>query len=382
MTTLTTPMESLSAGSPAASVVVSSHRGGVEVLNRFAVEWNELSDHAVEDQPFFRPDWIRAYLRAFEPQCKLLVVTARVAGRLVLILPLIDEIATFSKVPVRRLRAPVNGSSSRFDAVRRAGHDEEAAIVFTWQHLREMGGWDLLLFRDALEGSTVSRLAALATTDRLHTLRVPDQPSPFVPVPSDPGQLERMPANSKLRSQLKQIRLRLKQHGTLKFSCTHTADPAALERFYRLEVSGWKAGSRDSILDGGLRGFYDEVAKVASRDGYFSLYTLELNDTLIAAHYSLTHRDRCYSPKVAYNEDFKAFAPGHLIIAEILKDCCARGIRGFDITGQDQPWKMKWATQARPASHHFIFKGPVGALAHAVGTSLKPSAWKQGQQTA
>ena len=55
---------------------------------------------------------------------------------------------------------------------------------------------------------------------------------------------------------------------------------------------------------------------------------------------------------------------------------------GFDITGQDQPWKMKWATQARPASHHFIFKGPVGALAHAVGTSLKPSAWKQDQQTA
>jgi CelD/BcsL family acetyltransferase involved in cellulose biosynthesis len=358
-------------------VVVSGHRGGLEILDEFAAEWNALSDDAIEDQPFFRVDWIRAYFRAFEPQARILLITAYADGRLVLILPLIDEIATFSKVPVRRLRVPVNYCSSRFDAVRRTGPEGEIAISSTWEYLQQLGGWDLVLFRDALEGSTVGCLADCAKAEGLRTLCVTGEASPFIPVPANPQQLQRMPLNSKLRSQLKQIRERLKQHGTLSLLCTQTADHAALERFYQLEVSGWKGHSPDglTVLNEGVQSFYNDVASFAARDGYFSLYTLQLNNTVIATHYSLTHRDRCYSPKVAYNEDYKPFAPGHLIIAEILRDCCGRGITGFDITGQAQPWKMKWTTQTRAVHHHYIFKGPVGAVAHAMGTSLKPSVW-------
>jgi CelD/BcsL family acetyltransferase involved in cellulose biosynthesis len=192
-----------------------------------------------------------------------------------------------------------------------------------------------------------------------------------------------MPPNSKLRSQIRQIRLRLREHGRLTFSRITTADHHALERFYKLEASGWKAQRGSCVLNDGTQSFYDEVADAAARGGYLSLYTLELNGTLIAAHISFMHRDRCYSPKVAYNEDYKQFAPGHLIVAEIVRDCAARGIRGFDITGQDQPWKMKWTSETRPISHHFIFKGPVGALAYAVGARLKSPAgtvWHTGRQ--
>jgi CelD/BcsL family acetyltransferase involved in cellulose biosynthesis len=145
-----------------------------------------------------------------------------------------------------------------------------------------------------------------------------------------------------------------------------------LERFYRLEASGWKAHSGSCVLNDGSRAFYDGVMQAAARRGLLSLYSLELNGNLIAGHMSLHHRDRCYSPKVAYNEDFKPFAPGHLIIAEILRDCASRGIRAFDITGQDQPWKLKWTSECRPVSHHYIFRGYLGSLAHAVGSRMQP----------
>jgi len=365
------------------SVVVSSHRGGPALIDEFTAEWNDLSNDAVEDQPFFRPAWIRAYFRAFEPQAKVLLVTARVDGRLVMVLPLVEELSTFSKVPVRRLRAPVNYCCSRFDAVRRSGPEGESAIDATWEYLRNLSGWDLLLFRDALEGSTVSRIANCAEREGFRIHRVADRPTPFIPVPADPVVMAKMPPNSKLRSQLKQIRLRLKNHGSLRFSRSAVADPAALDRFYQLEVSGWKGRSPDglTVLNCGVQSFYNEVASGAARDGYFSLYSLELNDVLIAAHYSFTHRDRCYSPKVAYNEDYKQFGPGHLIVAEILKDCRERGITGFDITGQDQPWKMKWTTQTRAAYQHFIFKGSVGKLAHVIGTGARASKWSEKRKT-
>jgi len=180
-----------------------------------------------------------------------------------------------------------------------------------------------------------------------------------------------MPPNAKLRSQLRQIRLRIREHGVLTFGRTTEATPEALERFYRLEASGWKSQSGSCVLNDGSRPFYDEVIQAAAQKGLLSLYTLELNGNLLAAHVSLIHRDRCYSPKVAYNEDYKQFAPGHLIIGEILGDCAARGIGTFDITGQDQPWKMKWTSETRPVSHHYVFKGPMGTLAHAVGARRK-----------
>ena len=351
----------------ASGVEVRAYRGGPELVDAFSHEWRGLCDEGIEDQPFFRPEWIGAFLRQYEPGAKILLIIATIDGRPAMILPLIQEVATYCKVPVRRLRVPVNDRCARFDAACRRGPNCESAITAIWQFLCEMQGWDLLQIRDALEGSTTSCLAKLARQDGFRTLQEADQPSPLIPIPSSPSELQMIPSNSKLRSQLRQIRLRLNSLGTLKFSRTSEADPVVLERFYRLEASGWKGQTGTCVLNDGSRPFYDEVTQAAARYGYLSLYTLELNDILIAGHLCFTHKTRCYSPKVAYNEDYKQFAPGHLIIAEIIKDCSQRGIRVFDITGQDQPWKMKWTSQARPVNHYFIFKGPAGALAHTVG---------------
>ena len=354
-----------------AQPVVYADRGGVELIDRFAAEWHDLCRDARDDQPFFHPEWVRAYLRAFCPKARLQIVTARIENKLTLILPLIEETATFSKIPVRRWRVPVNSTSGRFDAVCRIGAAGDAALRATWNFLRDLRGWNVLQFFDSLAGSTVSRIVEMARADGFRTVTVPDRPNPVIRIPSDFEQLQKMPPNSKLRSQLRQIRIRIQQEGRLTFRRTTEATPDALERFYRLEASGWKAHSGSCALKDGSRPFYDEVMHAAARRGFLSLSTLELNGNLIAAHMSLVHRDRCYSPKVAYNESYKKFAPGHLIIGEILRDCLERGIRVFDITGQDQPWKLKWTSECQQVSHHYIFKGRLGSLAHAVGSRVR-----------
>jgi len=351
---------------------VSSERGGIDVIDRWSEQWRSLCVDAVDDQPFYRPEWIRAYFRNFGREKKVHLIAARSEKQLCLLLPLLEEWATFSKVPVRRLRSPVNGTCGRFDAVRRTGAKGNAAIQATWDYLKRLDGWDLLQFSSALEGSTVSQIAEAAGANGFLIIRETDKPNPLVSVPSEPSVLLRMPPNSKLRSQLRQARRRLTEQGNLKFYRMHTADRDALDRFYRLEASGWKGRIRSCALYDGSQPFYDEVAEQAARFGYLSLYMLEFNGKLIASHFSFTHRNRCYSPKVAYDEDFKLYAPGHLIVSEILQDCSARGIRDYDITGQDQSWKMKWTNQTRAVYHYFIFRGPVGRLAFNVGSRLRP----------
>ena len=359
-------------------VVVSADRGGVEVIDNLADEWRNLCADSADDQPFYRPEWIRAHLRAFFPGANVLLVAVRHDGRLRLVLPLVEERGTVGGVPVRTLRAPVNGHGGRFDAVRSSGGDGDAAISAAWQFLKEMEVWDMLQFDNTPQASTADQLAARAAADGFHTVQVPERPNPYVPVPPDPELVNRLPPNDKLRSQLRQARRRLAQQGSLSFRRLESADRKALQCFYRLEASGWKGKEGSAILcNEATRSFYNEIAESAARFGYFSLYTLELNGQLLAGHYSFTHCGRCYSPKVAYDENFKRFAPGHLIMAEILRDCALRGIQGFDITGPNDDWKMKWTSQTRAVNHHFVFKGAMGNLAHAARFWLRPAIARQ-----
>lgn len=71
--------------------VAKALSGGVEMIEPIAEEWRALCAEGPCDQPFFRPEWIAAYARAFAPEKKLLLVTARVGGRLRAVLSLVEE---------------------------------------------------------------------------------------------------------------------------------------------------------------------------------------------------------------------------------------------------------------------------------------------------
>jgi len=354
------------------AVVISSYRGGAEILDPLADEWRALCAETSANQPFYRPEWIRAYLRSFAPGAKVVLVTARIDGRLRMLLPLIEEMGTFSKMPVRKLRAPVNFWAGRFDAICGAGRDGEAAVRATWKYLRSSGGWDLLQLRAALEGSTVSRLAAVARADGYRVIQIPDKPSPYVSLPEDPQQLNMLPVNARLRRELRHVRRQLAEDGIrLSFYRVERAEWNSLDRFYHLEASGWKGRKSTSILSMQVRPFFDEVAESASYYGYFTLYMLELNGQVVAAQYGFTLAACYYSVIVAYDENFRRYSPGHLIIEEIVRDCVARGIRCYDLTGQNQEWKLRWTKEARPLSHHFVFRGPIGNLAYTLSSKLR-----------
>lgn len=350
------------------TIEVRAHRGGLEVVDRLANEWRRLCADAADDQPFFRPEFIRAHIRAHIPGARVVIITASQGGRLLLLMPLVEELGTFSKVPVRKLRAPVDLNCGRFDAVRCSGPDGDAAIPATWRFLREMPGWDQMQLRYSQAGSTVSLLVAEARSAGFSTVQVNNRPNPYIPVPGSMEPLEHLPRNSRLRTKLRQIRRNMSAQGSLRFCRADTADRVAIDRIFALEASGWKGRAGTAVnCRPQIRQFFDELACSAASFGYLCLYTLEFEGQLIAAHFCLEYKGRCYSPVVAFNEEFKQFAPGHLIVSEILRECVARGISGYDITGEDQEWKMKWTEQALPVSDYLVFKGPIGRFAYNVG---------------
>jgi len=367
-----------------ALAVVSADRGGVEVLDLRGEDWRDLCRDSVDDQPFYRPEWIAAHIRAFTPKAKVLLLTVTIEGELCLVLPLLEERSVFCGLPVRRLRAPVNGHSCRFDAVRRRGRRGDLALQSLWEFLRKLPAWDLLELEGIPAGGTLSALAVAAEREGFQTGQVPMSPNPYVPIPRHmPSLVElsrgefrasELPVNKKLRSQLNGVRRNLSNKGQLRLQRFCKAEPEVLQRFYRLEGAGWKGAERTAIASSidSLQ-FYNEISRSAEELGWLSIYLLELDDHLLAAHWGLSYQGRYFSPKVAYDENSKQWAPGHLIVEEILRDCSGRGIHEYDITGQNDDWKRKWTSQTRPQCIQFVFrKGTWGMLAHLLRFRVRP----------
>jgi CelD/BcsL family acetyltransferase involved in cellulose biosynthesis len=362
------------ATSGSSAMVVVAHRGGVEVVERWADEWRKLCSEGADDQPFYRPEWIAAHIRAFTPQAKFVLLTVRCEGNLLFVLPLLQERAVFSGVPVRKLRGPVNNHSCRFDAVRQSSPQGDAAVVAAWNYLQNLPGWDLLELHDVPEGGAIAALALAASNRGIHIARVPMRRNPYVPVPADPAGLTKLPVNARLRGKLRHIRRELDSHGGLKFLRVDKAERSVLDRFYELESAGWKGAEGSAIAcNPATRQFYEEISQAAERFGYLCMYSLELDGELLASHFGLSLQGRYFSPKIAYNEKFPQFAPGHLIVSEILQDCASRGVSEYDITGIDDEWKMKWTSETRGKFMYFVFRhGLAGSLAYALRFRLRP----------
>jgi len=86
------------------------------------------------------------------------------------------------------------------------------------------------------------------------------------------------------------------------------------------------------------------------------MYFLELDDAIIAAHLGLTYGGRYYPIKVAYDERYSGYGPGHLIIGRVLEDCLQRGLSRFDCLGEWTNAKAKWTSHVRPHTSCCIFR--------------------------
>ncbi len=355
--------------------MVAWDEGGVEVIDRVAEEWRRLCEEGPSDEPFYRPEWIRAYIRAFEPAKRLVLITARAGGRLRAVLPLIRERTLLSGFPVTLLRSPVNAHSVRFDAACGAGTEGDAAMSAIWNFLRGRSRWDVLQLSDVPQSGALERLCEVARRDGFLTGRQASLRSPYIPLADLPRDREPWRSNSSanFRSAMGRGIRKANARGALRLQRIEAADPRFLQRFYDLEKAGWKGHMGSAIACNRETGqFYDEIAQNADRLHYLSLYFLELEGQTVAAHFGLTHRGRYFMLKLAMDERYKDCAPGHLMINAVVADCVRRGLDEFDFTGPWAEYKAKWTADVRPHSRVWVFhRSAYGRLLHAVNVGLR-----------
>jgi CelD/BcsL family acetyltransferase involved in cellulose biosynthesis len=346
--------------------VVQSLRGGPEQIDRLHDEWEALSSGAAENCIFYRPAWIRAFA-AHRPEAAggLLLLAARREGRLAAVLPLARRRVVFSGLPVRQLHGATTNSWWRFDVVRAPGEAGLGGVRALAGFLGRMGGWDTLVIPDVPPGGAAEDLVREAAALGHPVGRVEVTSSPYLPIQGYDGDpewwLRGVSGNfrSSMRRALKRTR------GSLRLDRIDRADPEALRRLVELEAKGWKGREGSAIASHPEWVLYFRtLVGAAERMGGLVYHFLEHEGRLIAAQFGVASGSRYSMLRIAYDEEFRQLAPGHLLTHAALEDCAARGFSEYDFTGRDEEWKCKWTSHRRVHAHHYVF--PRGLYGHAV----------------
>lgn len=341
---------------PAAALAVQLQTGGPELIEQLSRPWTALCQAGDYHPPFYRPEWIGAYVRAFAPRSRLLIATAYQGDRLAGLLPLVEERIPFRGLGLRRLRSAANTHSCRFDLLRAPGPEGEQAARAIWASLRDRPGWDLIELNYVPAGAALDELLAAAAADGFLISREPLYTSPYIPL-VDVTDAAAVPASAHFRqNQRRRVRKAQESHG-IRLTRFDRADPAALGTFYKLESAGWKGRDGSAIsCHRATRQFYDEIAGAAAANGTLALYLLDLGEQPVAAFFGLMQKRRYYALKVAYDESYSFYAPGHLLVESVLRDILRAGATEFDFLGPAMEWKAKWTQEGRDHSRCYIFR--------------------------
>jgi CelD/BcsL family acetyltransferase involved in cellulose biosynthesis len=354
---------------------VRAEVGGIELLERLAENAQQLCQEASIREPFYGLDWNEAYFRAFSPKSKLVLITVWEDKRLRAFLPLILKTGFACGLPVRKLTSCANVHSGRFDLVCCRGADREEVLRAMWGEIQKFGRWDVLDLPFVLEGSGIDELLQIAERDGFSVARKFAWRALYAEIQEQPGEEHPWLGNTKrkFRANLRRTSKQLEELGSVSFQHYTTADPTALERFFQLEASGWKGREGTAIAcRPETRLFYELVAAAASRDGYFSLDFLELNGKAISAHFAMNWNGRYQVLKAAYDESYRRYGPGHLIVHELLGHLGPLGLRELDFVATATWDESCWASEYRSHFTWFVFpKTLYGSVLHFLRISVR-----------
>jgi len=330
-------------------------------FDRLGDEWNALVSRTT-DQAFYRHEFLSNWLDHFARGSLYVVILRDDHGGLTAALPLMRSWSHLRGVPVRQLRSTANIHSGRYDMI--ADNPALAAPVL-FRHLAQNCAWDMLLLTDVPRQGAAGWLYAAASAMGYPTGKWTGTESPYLCLPATWDDLSAT-LSRRFKANLRRRSRGLEKRGRLTFRRTVNC-PDLVAVGMHLELNGWKGRAGTAMVQNkATMNFYLRLAHHLARNNCLTIWTMYLDDHLLAFQYGVEHRG-CYALlKPAYNEQFGSYSPGQLLMAEVLRNAIAQGLTRFDFLGENMPWKQDWRPQLQTHEWLFVFRNSYyGRLLHA-----------------
>jgi CelD/BcsL family acetyltransferase involved in cellulose biosynthesis len=200
--------------------------------------------------------------------------------------------------------------------------------------------------------------------------------SPYLPIRTD-WETYRESLERGFRKELSRRRRRLGELGCLAFELHDGSErlEELLEEGFRVEASGWKGENGTAIVSRPeTRRFYTEIARWAAGRGWLRLGGLRLDGELIAFELNLEAQDAWFVLKGGYDERYRKYGPGTLIVEDIVRVAFERGLSSYEFLGSDDAYKLDWTSELRDRVLLQAFRrSPRGLAEHAAFAYGRPA---------
>ena len=343
---------------PLAVDVVEDAQG----LERLRDEWRALERAAPTVSVFSTHLYTTLAWRHFSGAAdRLWIVTVRVDGRLVGVVPLRLAQRRQGGLPVRVLKFVAQWEGDRPGIVAAADADRIWQAAWTGLVARR-ADWDLLELAE-LDADAWPVRHARAFGPTFHATCTPDTCAAYAAIAGTWDEyLARRPAGARQNFRRHQRHLeRDIPHTRFDVAVLPSAVETAYARFLAVEQSGWK---REAHVGAGKderhQHFYRDLLAGFSAEGGAAIWLLTDGKHDLAARLRLVWRGVAYERQIAYDPRFARYAPGTLLRAASLRSLFGSEVREADFMGmpgacRERPHIADWATGERATWRLTVF---------------------------
>jgi hypothetical protein len=271
---------------------------------------------------------------------------------------------------VKKLQAVYNLNTQRFDLIHGADESEREEIIRAiWKEIKEQSKWHVLEMRLVKKESWLNDLLVLAESENYKTGIWQMDSAPFVTLPQSEDSEKSIEKFSKalkrqFRQELKRRLARLKEQGEVEFVTTRGYQADLMQKYFELEARSWKGRGGTAITnDPNVAGLHNDFARATAANDALFIYELKFKGKTIAMILSITYGRKTFFWKTSFNEEYKRFAPGNLLLKKVLDDCIRNGSWEFDMLCPASDYKKVWESGEYEHVAFYVFqRGLIGSL--------------------
>lgn len=341
----------------------------IEKFEMLRTEWNSI----VENNPSYGVcltfEFMMLWWKLFEkPDKNLCILVIRKNEIIICIAPFIIVREKFLGMPVTKIEfistakyadSPTNITASLDFLIK---EEHELVIYNIISYLNErVKGWHLIRLNPIPADSTTLNLLK-KTTAAFNNKFISNEVFSTFNI-KFPESLEKYFASlsKNFRKYLKTNEHKLQQIGTLNYRMVTSLDEILQMFPYVMEIEkrSWKWDKGVSLNSTAFNNFYKHFIDVGGRLGWIQLWLLQLNDKYIAYDYNILYKNSLIALKGGFDNEYKTYSPGQLLLAQEVKHYFSNGIREINMLWGHTVAKERWDPVADAYNEVFIFKNSV-----------------------
>ena len=313
-------------------------------------EWSDLLFRSHSHSVFLTWEWLFSWWCHVADNCTLWLLTVRNReGKLMGIGPFCTSKKGIFTVRILTFLGTTRIASEYLDIIASQEHAEEVALAMTEVIFKNKESWDLIELSDLLDNSAISTyFKKYLDPKQVFIEQSVSQSCPYLKLPHNREAFFKM-LGPETRATLKRRTKKLRQLGAeMEILDSNDKLASRMNTLFSLHGKRWALkGLKGNLGDDPIRDFHEQVTRNFLDQGWLRLYSLKVNDKVIASLYAFQFGKTLFYYQAGFDPEWSDKSPGFVLMGQCIEDAIDRGLTEFDYLRGLESYKSRWTKTCR-----------------------------------